>query len=352
MPLTFCLKVFAACCVLALVPCAAQDPAPGLPAVAAGRDGPERKPVPPPTIVQLDTVTVTGLQPGPGLWRVSKGDHQLWILGSLSPRPDRISWDSGPVRERVAASQQVLLEPKFVVDMDVGLFKMATLGIRFHQAQKNPDGQTLEDVLPADVYARWQRARQQYMPRNGGVERKRPLVAADDLLDAALQRNGLTDDTLVEPEVIAEAKSKGIKVSQPQVTTQVEDPRAALQEAAKISLNDVQCLVATLDAIDQDLPRIVTNANAWAIGDIERVSFAQLERRDRLCSDAFSGAEFARKRGIPNLRTSSMQRWLDAADVALHRNASTFGVVPLEDIVAIDGYAARLAAKGYTVEAP
>src|SRR5690348_2085441 len=33
----------------------------------------------------LQTVLVRGSQPGPGLWRVSKGDHTLWILGTLGP---------------------------------------------------------------------------------------------------------------------------------------------------------------------------------------------------------------------------------------------------------------------------
>jgi hypothetical protein len=44
--------------------------------------------VPPSTLAQasesprvLDTVVVSGVQPGPGLWKVSKDGHALWILG-------------------------------------------------------------------------------------------------------------------------------------------------------------------------------------------------------------------------------------------------------------------------------
>jgi hypothetical protein len=37
---------------------------------------------------EMQEVVVTGEQPGPGLWQVSKGDHVLWVLGTvpLSPK--------------------------------------------------------------------------------------------------------------------------------------------------------------------------------------------------------------------------------------------------------------------------
>ena len=38
---------------------------------------------------QLGEVLVVGKQPGPGLWRVSKGDHDLWIFATLTPCRNR-----------------------------------------------------------------------------------------------------------------------------------------------------------------------------------------------------------------------------------------------------------------------
>ena len=40
----------------------------------------------------LEPVLVTGEQPGPGLWKVSKGDHVLWILGAQYPLPKKMLW--------------------------------------------------------------------------------------------------------------------------------------------------------------------------------------------------------------------------------------------------------------------
>ncbi|HEV7491247.1 MAG TPA: hypothetical protein VGO25_10600, partial [Rhodanobacteraceae bacterium] len=53
---------------------------------------------------QLPTVVVTGEQPGPGLWKVTSGDHVLWILGTLSPLPKKMTWRSGEVEAIVARS--------------------------------------------------------------------------------------------------------------------------------------------------------------------------------------------------------------------------------------------------------
>ncbi|MCY7354529.1 MAG: hypothetical protein LH470_05555 [Lysobacter sp.] len=46
---------------------------------------PEREPV------QMDTVVVSGRVTGPGMWQVyMDDDHDLWIMGTLSPLPANI----------------------------------------------------------------------------------------------------------------------------------------------------------------------------------------------------------------------------------------------------------------------
>lgn len=47
-----------------------------------------------------------------------------------------------------------------------------------------------------------------------------------------------------------------------------------------------------------------------------------------------------------------MDEWLRMAEAALAANATTFAVLPLEDLVAPDGYVARLRAPGYEIDAP
>ena len=43
---------------------------------------------------ELDEVLITGERPGPAMWKVSNGDHTLWIMGTLSPLPAKMTWRS------------------------------------------------------------------------------------------------------------------------------------------------------------------------------------------------------------------------------------------------------------------
>ena len=97
---------------------------------------------------------------------------------------------------------------------------------------------------------------------------------------------------------------------------------------------------------------MITNANAWATGDLERINFAQIQRRDRACSDVFSNNEVSRKYGLPNISLSIQNRFMQEAEAALKRNRTTVAVVPLENMLGPNGYAAKLRAKGYEVSNP
>src|SRR3546814_5613268 len=59
----------------------------------------------PDDIVDMDAVVVSGVLPGPRMWRVSKGDNDLYILGTLSPLPKRMEWMSREVEDTIAHSQ-------------------------------------------------------------------------------------------------------------------------------------------------------------------------------------------------------------------------------------------------------
>ena len=151
---------------------------PSLPALA---DAPTPEPA-----AQLETVVVSGEQPGPGLWKVSKGEHVLWILGTLSPLPKKISWISRDVERTIAASQQVLMAPLISVKFDGGMLGGLFLLPSVLKARNNPDKQTLAEVLPADLYARWQPLKLKYIGRGNGVEKRRPIFAAEQLYEEAV----------------------------------------------------------------------------------------------------------------------------------------------------------------------
>ena len=52
-----------------------------------------------PAMESMEVIVVTGEQPGPGLWKVSSGNHVMWILGEVSPFPRKVKWKLGQNRK-------------------------------------------------------------------------------------------------------------------------------------------------------------------------------------------------------------------------------------------------------------
>lgn len=281
-------------------------------------------------------------------------EHELWILGTLTPAPASIQWNSDDVVALVSNAQEVLWEPYYSVNVKSNFFQKLSLGYGMMKAEKNPDSKSLKDVLDSPLYARWVRVKARYMPSNRRIENKRPLVAADELLHAAIQQAGLSNRSVVNGPVLEAIRTHGVKSNAPRITVNLSNAAAktALADVRSTSLNDVACLSATLDAIEQDFPHMITNANSWAKGDLDRINFTKLEHRNKLCADAITDADFARKHGLPNIQQSITSQWLQEAEAALRRNQVTLAIAPIENLLGPDGYIAQLRTKGYTVVNP
>ena len=130
-------------------------------------------------------------QPGPGLWLVRKGGHDLYILGTLRPLPAKMQWQSAQVQQVLAQAQEVIRMRGLQVDADIGFFKGLLLMPKLLGARNNPDDKKLEDVVSPASYARWQVLKARYIGSDGGVEKRRPLFAAQELYVAAMKKNGL-----------------------------------------------------------------------------------------------------------------------------------------------------------------
>src|SRR5687768_14260052 len=95
-------------------------------------------------VAPVEEVLVSGEQPGPGLWRVSHGDHSLWLLGLHSPLPAKMSWKSSEVERLIAQSQLVLIYDGASLRPDIGFFRGMLLLPSVLGAAKNPDGAKLQ----------------------------------------------------------------------------------------------------------------------------------------------------------------------------------------------------------------
>jgi len=299
----------------------------------------------------LPTVVVEGRRPGPGVWKVSKGTHVMWVFGTYTPLPQKMQWDAARVERLVAKSQEVLLPP--VAKAHIGFFRGLTALPSLIGIKKNPDGAALRDVVPLDVYARWTALKARYIGDDDGIESYRPIFAGEELLLAGLKKSGLVHGSDVLGTIQDIAKKNKVKLSDSGYDVMLDDPRKLVQDFKNSQMDDLVCFTRTLDTLDVDLEGMRVRANAWANGDIAEIrSLHFAERRDACLDAVLDGSIGKDAAALRQMRDRLRASWLKAADKALASNASTFAVLEIEDIVGPAGYLTGLQAKGYAVESP
>lgn len=303
------------------------------------------------TASETETILLVGQRPGPGLWKVSKGDHVLWVFGSYSPLPVKMEWRSQQVESILAQSQEYLAPP--LAHAGVGFWRGLTLLPSLIGMKKNPDGATLQDVLPSDVYARWQPLKAKYIGKDSGIERERPIFVADTLFSAGLKQAGLTSGNDVGRKIDDIVKQRKIKVTASSIELPMDDASSMLSDFKKSQLADTECFSKTLARLESDIDAMRVRANAWSKGDIEAIQKLSYPDQESACGDAIRNAEFVKNRpGWQNVAERKKALWLKSAEGALGANTTSFAMLRLSDIVGPDSYLTALKAKGYEVVSP
>jgi hypothetical protein len=310
--------------------------------------------VPPPatSVPTLEAVTVSGVQPGPGLWRATRGDHVLLILGTLSPIPGNITWKTDDVDDAVAHSGALILPPHTEVKPNVGFFGRLALLPSLIGVRNSPDGKTLEETVPPDVYARWLVVKARYIGDERKVERYRPIFAAIELYKQAVKKSGLRKSGYITDAVVAMAKKYNVKQVPVEYTLLVDDPRAVVKEFKRSTLDDLSCFTQSVDNIEPQLAAMRERANAWATGDVGALRDERRAKQISTCLDAATESGLAQRIGLTDVPAQVRARWLATVDAQVTANAQTVAIVPLDDLIGQQGYLSALEAKGFKVESP
>jgi uncharacterized protein YbaP (TraB family) len=291
----------------------------------------------------MEVVLVTGVQPGPALWKVSSGEHVLWILGEVAPQPDSVKWRSKKFERLLAKSQEVLLDFSGVMWPDK---QQAAAEAKI---RKLPGGLTLKDVVSPELYARADAARKLYgTPEQ--IDELRPFYAARRILLSALRSMDMEKRFSASFSVITLAKKAKVRITLLETPGQTHEEH--LQNVERGSTEPcLDMLVAIVEDGGTGLRRLV---NAWSVGDIDALRqlvpvFAlQPAHGESKCSVALYGGEQRANEFV----TRRTEEWLSAAERALKKNRSTMAVVPMAELFAPDGYLAGLRARGYEVVEP
>ena len=298
-----------------------------------------------------ERIVVVGQRPGPGLWKVSKGDHVLWIFGRYDPLPVGLEWRSEEVERVLSQSQEFIGPPSS--NASIGFFKGLTLLPHLMNIKKNPDGATLKDLLPADVHGRWLALKARYLGVNDAIERERPIFAIEQLNGAAMKKSGLSGDREVVRKLDALVAQYKLKRTSTTIKLDIDNLGKVVREVKKSSVNDVACFSDRIARLETDIEAMRVRANAWAKGDIAVIEKLGYPDMSGNCFDAiFGSAALKDVAALKDIGARMDAAWLGAVERALATNKSTFAVLNINGLLKPDGLMATLAAKGYTVDKP
>lgn len=292
----------------------------------------------------MDEVVITGEWPGPQLWKVSSGDHVVWILGTLTPLPKRMTWKYADVENVIADSQQVI--GKTNVRPKVSIFGWIPLYFQFRKVAKLPDKQTLKDVLPADLYQRYATLVQRYRLDGGDFERLRPIVAALRLYQAVIEANDLTNKNDVHETVLKLAEAHDVPLKD--VTIKVSEPREVLKDVSELPRSaEIACFTDVVSGLETDLPLLKKRASAWARGDVDTLRKLVTAKERSACRDALFSVE-----SVKAVSDEAKSGWFKVVAYSLEHNKSALALSPVYDLISKGGGLDQLRAAGYQVEGP
>jgi hypothetical protein len=314
------------------------------------------------TVNPIEIVVATGRLPGPPLWRVNHGDNVMYIFPTLSPVPEGMIWDSERVAFVVEQSQEVLMAPDIDTDISTTLMLNPINLIRgprlARRISRNPDGATLDEVLPPELFTRYQALKLQYFPRERDGEQLRPLFAGTRLADRILREEGLeSGDEITNRVDRLIRRNRALKLTEIEVVMDLRGSFRSLAERATAlveSLSQEQelaCFAEQLRRVESELDAMKSRANAWALGFVDEFRDIPLpgDEDDACLLLLVESSEFET---IEQIRADLDERWLEAAEGALTANESTFAILDIVELLREDGLLARLESRGYEIIEP
>jgi uncharacterized protein YbaP (TraB family) len=302
-------------------------------------------PAPPPGDAPLAEVVVEGRHEGPRMWTVRRGDHVLWILGTVSPLPKRMVWQPDAVQAVLRQSQEVVPAwPTYGIGANP--FTALRVFIEWRRMQRPPDHLPLRETLPPQLYARVSALEAKYDPHDTHLEELRPMLAAERLTQKVLDANGLALHNEVQQSVLSLARQQGVHIRQDKL--KIDDPVDVLKDVGATPLAaEISCLDAVVTRLETDLGPMRARARAWALGDVGALrALAHTDERTA-CVSAVSTSERVR-----NLIARAQDDWLTVVTDSLARNRGTLAVQSMDRLLGDGGALAALKSRGYQVEGP
>jgi hypothetical protein len=307
---------------LALLPCAASAQAPD-------NQGQENWGAP--EIVEVQA------KPGPAVWHLTRGQSEVWILGTVGAMPDGLDWNKDYLAELLDGARAILMPPRPSIGLFEGAWFLLTNGSKFSL----PRGQSLEATLPADLDARFVAVRERLGRNPDHYRTDTPLRASLRLMEDVQDKLDLTRD---EPRDTIESLARRKHVPAAPIA------RYEVLDAAKdvLKLTPAQqevCLDESVQDTDWELSHAVPAANAWTVGDLSGLKANYGEARLAHCV-------IAAVQSVANINERDVADYTSAINDALDKPGKAIVVIDIGPLLRKDGVLERLEAMHITIEGP
>ena len=215
----------------------------------------------------IEEITVVGRYPGPPLWQVTSGERTLWIFGELMPVPKGLDWDPRNAERVLDRAGGVIGGPR-VSAMTFNPIRMFRLYRAARRLARLPEGTTLADQMPAELYARYTALRARHLPKDDEDDEDcaRPLPRCVSMAPRSTTPASRWTPTSARR---LRARCAAREADEAEVLVETE-PETVLEELAKITPEaEIACFASIMTSIETDLEGMKERANAWAIGDVE-----------------------------------------------------------------------------------
>lgn len=283
-----------------------------------------------------ETVVVTAKKPGPAFWHVANGKSDVWILGTLGPLPDGLTWDSGRLDYLLSGARAVMLPPRG----QVGPLEAIWFLITDADVLRLPDGTKLESTLPQPLKTRFVGMRTALHKDADRYEEYTASVAGFMLEGDYIRANNLG---MKEPQSTIQSLADRHGVPVHRVASY--EALDVIKEVPSLSTaGNLACMTDALDDIDVFSKHARPAAEAWATGDLDGIKANYSDPKALAC--------LGQSHAFNKLWDRSVNDTTDALNQALKTPGKTLFVVSIGELLRKNGIVDHLKAEGFTVEGP
>lgn len=289
-----------------------------------------------PVWAEVETVDARSA-PGPAMWHITKGNSEVWIVGTVNTMPKGLSWNKRAITDLMEGATGVITPP----EATAGFFEAGWLLISYGGRLSLPRGQKLEDTMPPDMKARFITTRTQLGKDAGRYETDTPVRAAARLMGDFWDKSQLNGQDAGQV-IFKLARDHDV----PRKPAAAFEAAPLIREVLTLPIAQQNvCLNATLEDIDRLSRHGEAAAQAWAVGDLKGVKahFADSRLFDCFAAAAHTVAAFTQ---------NGNDAYVTAIDAALAKPGKTIAVVPMGPLLRKGGVLEQLEAQHLTIEGP